>query len=104
LERVSVARRAHTYPQVSLTAADLIDTPVISAPSSITVADALRLARRRHGRVLACGAGTHVLTEDLARADALGLGDLAAVDLERPLRFWQAARAIAGVRSGCWTD
>src|SRR5688500_9330794 len=85
VERVSVARRAHVYPQVSLTAADLVDTPVVAAPSSITVSDALRLSRRRHARVLACGSDAHVLVEDLARAETLGLGDLAAAELWRPL-------------------
>jgi tRNA nucleotidyltransferase (CCA-adding enzyme) len=85
VERVSVARRAHAYPQVSLTAADLVDTPVVAAPSSITVRDALRLSRRRHGRVLACGADAHVLAEDLARADTLGLGALPATEIARPL-------------------
>jgi tRNA nucleotidyltransferase (CCA-adding enzyme) len=85
VERVSVARRAHSYPQVSLTASDLVDTPVVAAPSSITVSDALRLARRRHARALACGAGAHVLVEDLARADTLGLGALPATEVTRPL-------------------
>ena len=85
VERVSVARRAQVYPQVSLTAADLVDTPVAVAPSSITVSDALRLSRRRHARVLACGSDAHVLVEDLARAETLGLGDLVAAELWRPL-------------------
>lgn len=83
--RVSVARRAHAYPQVSLVASDLVDTPVIPAPLSITVSDALRLSRRRHARVLACGAAAHVLVEDLARAETLGLGALPATEVARPL-------------------
>ena len=95
---MSVARRAHSYPQVTLTAADLVDTPVISAPSSITVSDALRLSRRRHARVLACGAGTHVLTDDLARAAALGLGDLGAAEVERPLPVVEAEAPELRVR------
>ncbi len=85
MERVSVARRAHAYPQVSLTAADLVDTPVVAAPPSITVGDALRLSRRRHARVLSCGAAIHVLVEDLARAETLGLDDLPAAEVSRPL-------------------
>ncbi|HXU91096.1 MAG TPA: hypothetical protein VFQ62_19795, partial [Methylomirabilota bacterium] len=93
-----MARRAHSYPQVTLTAADLVDTPVISAPSSITVSDALRLSRRRHARVLACGAGTHVLTDDLARAAALGLGDLGAAEVERPLPVVEAEAPELRVR------
>lgn len=80
-----MARRAHAYPQVSLTAADLVDTALVTAPPRITVVDALRLARRRHARLLACGPGSHVLTEDLARAETLGLGELLASDVARPL-------------------
>jgi len=80
-----VARRAHVYPQVTLSAADLADSPVVSAPPTITAGDALRLARRRHARVLACGPRTHVLVDDLARAESLGLGDLPAAEVARPL-------------------
>jgi tRNA nucleotidyltransferase (CCA-adding enzyme) len=98
VERVSVARRAHTYPQVSLTAADLVDTPVVVAPPSITVGDALRLSRRRHARVLACGAATHVLVEDLARADTLGLGELAAAEVSQPLPVVEAQAPELRVR------
>jgi tRNA nucleotidyltransferase (CCA-adding enzyme) len=98
VERVSVARRAQAYPQVSLTAADLVDTPVIAAPASITVSDALRLARRRHARVLAPGAAVHVLVEDLARAETLGLGELAAADVGRPLPVVEAQAPELRVR------
>ena len=80
-----MARRAHAYPQISLVAADLVDAEVLAAPAGVTAADALRLARRRRVRILACGAGHHVLAEDLARADSLGLGDLPARELARPL-------------------
>lgn len=80
----AVARRAHAYPQIMLSARDLVDSDVSVAPSAISVADALRLARRRRLRVLACGAA-HVLVEDLARAEVLGLGELRASDLARPL-------------------
>ena len=98
MERVSVARRGHAYPQVSLSAADLVDTPVVVAPPSITVGDALRLARRRHARVLACGPGMHVLVEDLARADTLGLEDLAAAEIGRPLPMVEAQAPELRVR------
>jgi tRNA nucleotidyltransferase (CCA-adding enzyme) len=81
---MSMARRAHAYPQISLTAADLVDTVLVAAPSSITVGDALRLARRRHARVLTCGRA-HVLVDDLARAAGLGLHDRPAADVARPL-------------------
>jgi len=80
----AVARRAHAYPQIVLTAGDLVDTDVVTAAPGITAADALRFARRRRARVLACGAA-HVLVDDLARADTLGLGDVPARDVARPL-------------------
>src|SRR5262245_11599904 len=82
---LTMARRKHAYPQVTLTAGDVIDTEVLAAPSHVTAADALRLARRRRARVLACGAGHHVLADDLARAERLGLGDLPAREVARPL-------------------
>jgi len=80
-----MARRAHAYPQAILTAGDIVDTEVVTAPSTITAADALRLARRRRARVLACGPHEHVLTDDLSRAESLSLGDLPARDVARPL-------------------
>lgn len=79
-----MARRAHAYPQVMPAAADLIDGTVAAAPAGITAGDALRLAERRHVAVIVCG-GAHVLREDLARAHGLGLGELEAADLARPL-------------------
>jgi tRNA nucleotidyltransferase (CCA-adding enzyme) len=94
----AMARRAHTYPQVLLTAGDIVDTEVLAAPSTITTADALRLARRRHARVLACGSHDHVLVDDLARADGLGLGDLPARDLARPLPLVAARTPELAVR------
>jgi len=81
----TMARRAHAYPQAILTAGDIVDTEVVTAPSTITAADALRLARRRRARVLACGPHEHVLTDDLSRAESLSLGDLPARDVARPL-------------------
>ncbi|HUF90782.1 MAG TPA: hypothetical protein VMR23_00295 [Candidatus Limnocylindria bacterium] len=82
---MSVARRAHAYPQVTVTAADLVDTAVVTAPSGITAADAVRVARKREAGVVACGEGGHALCEDLSRAVALGLGDVRARSLTRPL-------------------
>jgi tRNA nucleotidyltransferase (CCA-adding enzyme) len=93
-----MARRAHAYPQITLTAADLVDGEVLAAPSGITAADALRLARRRRARVLACGARHHVLADDLARATGLGLGELPARDLARPLPVVAARTPEVAVR------
>ena len=81
----TMARRARAYPQAVLTAGDIVDTEVVTATSRITAADALRLARRRRARVVACGPHAHVLTDDLARAESLGLGDLPACDVARPM-------------------
>lgn len=93
-----MARRGHVYPQVTLTAADLVDGEVLAAPAGIGAGDALRLARRRRVRVLACGPGCHVLIEDLARAAALGLGDLPAREVARPLPVVAARTPELAVR------
>ncbi|HEV8585230.1 MAG TPA: hypothetical protein VGT02_09705 [Methylomirabilota bacterium] len=95
---LTMARRATTYPQISLTAADLVDGSVLEAPSAITAGDALRLARRRHVRVLACGAGHHVLVDDLARAVGMGLDELVARELARPLPVVTARTPELAVR------
>jgi hypothetical protein len=93
-----MARRAHAYPQVTLTAGDVIDTEVLAAPQNVTAADALRFARRGRARVLACGARHYVLTDDLARAESLGLGDLMARDVARPLPIVDARTPELAVR------
>jgi tRNA nucleotidyltransferase (CCA-adding enzyme) len=72
------------YPQVTLSAAELVDTAVVAAPAGISAADGARLVRKREAGVIACGEG-YALREDLARAVALGLGDLSARSLTRPL-------------------
>jgi len=92
-----MAKRAHVYPQVELAAADLVDVPVASAPAEITVADALALARKRNAGWLAAGAAA-VLREDLARAVALGLGELSAAEIARPLPSVDAASGESAVR------
>jgi tRNA nucleotidyltransferase (CCA-adding enzyme) len=94
---MSMARRAHVYPQVELAAADLVDVPVAAASAEITVADALALARKRNAGWLAAGAAA-VLREDLARAVALGLGELRAAEIARPLPAVDAAAGEAAVR------
>ena len=81
---MSVAKRAHVYPQVNLEAADLVDVAVAVAPAGITVADALALVRKRNTGLLAAGAA-YVLRDDLVRAASLGLGGLRAVEIARSL-------------------
>ena len=80
-----MARRAHVYPQVAPTAADLVDGLVISVPPALGARDAARLARRRNADVVAVGRAAYALREDAARAEALGVGDLAVRRLIRPL-------------------
>lgn len=80
-----MARRAHAYPQVRLTAADLIDGAVVDVPAGIAAGDALRVARRRGAAAVACGGRGHALVDDLARAVALGLPGIEAAALTRPL-------------------
>jgi tRNA nucleotidyltransferase (CCA-adding enzyme) len=93
-----VARRAHAYPQVMPTAADLVDGAVVAAPPALAASDALRLARRRHADVLAAGEGCWMLREDAARADALGLGALPIRRLGRLLPVVPARESEIAVR------
>lgn len=94
-----MARRAHAYPQVRVEAGDLVDGPVVILPAGMRAGDALRLARRRHAAVVACRGG-HALTADLARAVALGLPDLPAVDLARPVPVVAPRASEVAVRRG----
>jgi tRNA nucleotidyltransferase (CCA-adding enzyme) len=93
-----MARRAHAYPQVMPTAADLVDGAVVVAPPTLAATDATRLARRRHADVLAAGEGHWVLREDAARADSLGLGRLPIRRLARPLPTVPARESEIAVR------
>ena len=93
-----MASRARTYPQVTPTAADLVDGAVVAAPPALSAADGLRLARRRNVDVLAAGARDFVLREDLARAEALGAGDLPLRRLTRPLPALAARAGEIAVR------
>jgi len=92
-----MAKRAHLYPQVEPAAVDLVDVPVAAASAEITVADALALTRKRNAGWVAAGA-TSVLREDLARAVALGLGELRAAEIARTLPAVDAASGEAAVR------
>lgn len=92
-----MAKRAHVYPQVELAAADLVDVPAAAAAAEITVADGLALLRKRNAGWLAMGAAS-VLREDLARAASLGLGELRAGEIARPLPAVDAASGEAVAR------
>jgi tRNA nucleotidyltransferase (CCA-adding enzyme) len=93
-----MARRAQAYPQVSPTAADLVDGALVAAPPTLAATDAARLARRRGADVLAAGEGGWVLREDAARADALGVGEVAIRRLARPLPVAGARDSEVAVR------
>jgi tRNA nucleotidyltransferase (CCA-adding enzyme) len=73
-----------SYPQVEPAAGELARARVAVAPPEVTVADALRLARRRDAAVLAVGRAW-VLREDLARASWLGFDRLPARAVARSL-------------------
>lgn len=94
-----MARRAHVYPQVEPGAGATVDARVATVPSGTSVAAALRVARRRDVGVLDVGTRGHVvLRADLARADALGLADLRAADLARPVPVVDAEASEVRVR------
>jgi tRNA nucleotidyltransferase (CCA-adding enzyme) len=93
-----MAKRAHLYPQVAPTAADLVDGALARVPPTLTARDALRLARRRNVDVLAVGGAAFALREDAARAEALGVGDLAIRRLARPLPVVPARETETAVR------
>jgi tRNA nucleotidyltransferase (CCA-adding enzyme) len=93
-----MARRARAYPQVTPTAADLLDGAILTVPPTLTAADALRLARRRGVDVLSAAERAFVLREDLARAESLGVGELPVRRLSRPLPVLGAGTGEIAVR------
>jgi tRNA nucleotidyltransferase (CCA-adding enzyme) len=93
------ARRAQAYPQVDARASGLIDMRVTRCPADASVARALALLRARSGRALVpAGGQALVLPEDLARAVALGLETLRAVELARPVPVARATEPEIAVR------
>jgi tRNA nucleotidyltransferase (CCA-adding enzyme) len=79
-----MAARTRTYPQVDVGAEELVDLAVVRVRDAATVRDALQNLRAQ-GAAVARVAGQWVLREDLNRAMMLGLGDLHAAELGRPL-------------------
>jgi tRNA nucleotidyltransferase (CCA-adding enzyme) len=94
---MTMARRAHVYPQVSLEAADLVDIAVAPAAATVRAADALALARKRNAGLVVAGTAA-VLRDDLVRAVALGLGGLRAAEIARPLPVVESRAGEAAVR------
>ena len=94
-----VAKRAHAYPQVEPGVDALPDAGLAALPRGVSVRDALGLARRRDAAVLVLpGRSGFVLREDLARADGLGLADIPAADVGRPLPVVESGATEVAVR------
>jgi tRNA nucleotidyltransferase (CCA-adding enzyme) len=91
---MTVARRGHPYPTVRVQARDLVNLRVATLPPGARAEEAHALATRLNATVLTPVGGLRrsVLREDLSRAVALGLGEVLAHRLERPLPV-VAARA-----------
>ncbi|MGH7392791.1 MAG: hypothetical protein ACREM3_25565, partial [Candidatus Rokuibacteriota bacterium] len=99
-ERAARGRRGRvrrSYPQVDPGAAGLVDVGIITVPPSATVGEALRRARSREAGVVAAGE-SWVLRDDLARAGHLGLDDLPAEMVSRPLPVIDARVPEVSVR------
>ncbi len=94
---MTVAKRAHAYPQVSLVAVDLVNTAVTQAPAPIAIGAALRLARKRDAAMVVVD-GRCALREDLVRASLLGLDDLASAAVARDLPCVDAGAGEVTVR------
>ena len=94
---MTVAKRAHAYPQVSLVAVDLVNTAVTHAPAPIAIGAALRLARKRDAAMVVVDRRC-ALREDLVRASLLGLDDLASTAVARDLPCVDAGAGEVTVR------
>lgn len=94
---MSVAKRAHVYPQVDLAATDLVNAAVAATRAPVTIGAALRLARKRDAALVVAD-GRSVLREDLARASRLGLDDLGSTVIARDLPCVDAAASEITVR------
>jgi len=94
---MTVAKRAHAYPQVSLVAVDLVNTAVTHAPAPLAIGAALRLARKRDAAMVVVD-GRCALREDLVRASLLGLDDLASTAVARDLPCVDAGAGEVTVR------
>jgi len=93
-----MAKRAQVYPQVDPGAAALIDVAIAAIPRRARVIDALRLARKREAAVVTADNRVFVAREDLARAESLGLDDLPATALARPLPIVEERAGEIAVR------
>ena len=107
-----MARTAHRYPQVEIGARALMDTTVATVAATASVADALRVVRRRGVSAVVAG-DSIVLRDDLTRAAPLGVDAAPAHMLARPVpvvatgtseivvrRHFMAGAPLVAVRDG----
>ena len=87
-----MGKRGHRYPQVEPGAAALVDARIAPAPPALSVRAAEAFALEAHADALRLGDRGFVLRADLALAAAIGLDDLPASAITRPLPL-VAARA-----------
>jgi tRNA nucleotidyltransferase (CCA-adding enzyme) len=88
---------ARAYPQVEPGAEALVDVSVGEVAAGAAAGEALRAARRRDAGVVRAG-DAYVVREDLVRASRLGLEDLPAHALARPLPVVDVRTAEIAVR------
>jgi tRNA nucleotidyltransferase (CCA-adding enzyme) len=80
-----MGKRGGAYPQVEPGAAALINAAVVAAPPALRVGEARTWALKRNADALQLGDRGWVLRDDLARAAALGLDEMPASAIARPL-------------------
>ena len=80
-----MGKPGHRYPQVEPGAAALVDATVATAPPALSVREARAWAVKARAEALQLGDRGVVLRADLVRAAALGLDDLPASAITRPL-------------------
>lgn len=93
-----MGKRGHRYPQVEPGAAALVDAQIAAAPPTVSVRDAQVRAIRERVDAVQLGDRGFVLCTDLARAAAIGLDDLPASAITRPLPLVSAGAPEVTVR------
>ena len=93
-----MGKPGHRYPQVEPGAAALVDATVATAPPAIRVREAQAWALKARADALQLGDRGLVLRADLERAAAIGLDDLPASAITRPLPLVSARAPEVAVR------
>jgi tRNA nucleotidyltransferase (CCA-adding enzyme) len=93
-----MGKPGHRYPQVEPGAAALVDATVATAPPSLRVREARACALEARAEALQLGDRGIVLRADLERAATIGLDDLPASAITRPLPLVSARAPEVTVR------